>query len=203
MQADHLSLDVREMQPFIAMIAPSDERARKAQTILLGWNAVMDKDRPEPLIYTAFLRSLHKILIEDKTGLPMKEKGPFAATTLVSLMRDHPEWCSVPGAADPDCRKALGRALDEGLALLVERDGADMNLWRWGAEHRAVLEHPVFSHVPLLDRLSDLSVSSSGGFTPSIGAAAPRLYRICRSPAPTGAVFAGFTTWRTPTSPAS
>jgi penicillin amidase len=116
------------------------------------------------LIYAAFLRSLHKILIEDKTGLPMKEKGPFAATTLVSLMRDHPEWCADPGAADPDCRKALGRALDDGLALLVERDGADMSRWRWGAEHIAVLEHPVFSHVPLLDRLSDLSVSSSGGF---------------------------------------
>ena len=116
------------------------------------------------MIYTAFLRSLHEILIEDKTGLPMKEKGPFAATTLVSLMRDHPKWCSVPGAADPDCREALGRALDEELALLVKRDGADMNQWRWGAEHRAVLEHPVFSHVPLLDRLSDLSVSSSGGF---------------------------------------
>ena len=28
MQADHLSLDVRDLQPFIATIAPSDERAR-------------------------------------------------------------------------------------------------------------------------------------------------------------------------------
>ena len=164
MQADHLSLDVRELQPFIAMIAPSNELERKAQTMLLTWNAVMDKDRAEPLIYTAFLRSLHKILIEDKTGLPMKEKGPFAATTLISLMRDHPFWCDFPGAPDPDCRKALGRALDDGLALLVKRDGADMSHWRWGAEHRAVLQHQVYSHVPLLDRLSDLSVSSSGGF---------------------------------------
>jgi penicillin G amidase len=164
MQADHLSLDVRDMQPFIAMIAPSDERARKAQAILLGWNGVMDKDRSEPLIYTAFLKSLHRILIEDKTGLPMKEKGPFAATTLVSLMRDHPEWCDPPGGADPDCRKALGRALDDGLALLVKRDGADMSHWSWGSEHRSLLQHQVFSHVPLLDRLSDLSVSSSGGF---------------------------------------
>jgi penicillin G amidase len=164
MQADHLSLDVRDLQPFIAMIAPSDERARKAQAMLLSWNAVMDKDRAEPLIYSAFLRSLHKILIEDKTGLPMKEKGPFAATTLVSLMRDHPEWCDSPGSTDPDCRKALGRALDNGLALLVNRDGADMSHWSWGAEHRSVLQHQVFSHVPLLDRLSDLSVSSSGGF---------------------------------------
>jgi penicillin G amidase len=164
MQADHLSLDVKELQPFIATIAPSDERARKAQTMLLIWNAVMDKDRPEPLIYTAFLGSLHKILIEDKTGQPMKEKGPFAATTLVSLMRDHPSWCDSPGAPDPDCRKALGRALDDGLALLVRRDGADMSAWRWGSEHRALLQHQVFSHVPLLDRLSDLSLPSSGGF---------------------------------------
>jgi penicillin G amidase len=164
MQADHLSLDVKELQPFIATIAPSDERARKAQAMLLNWNAVMDKDRPEPLIYTAFLGSLHKILIEDRTGQPMKEKGPFAATTLVSLMRDHPSWCDSPGAPDPDCRKALGRALDDGLALLAKRGGADMNEWRWGSEHRALLQHQVFSHVPLLDRLSDLSLPSNGGF---------------------------------------
>jgi penicillin amidase len=39
-----------------------------------------------------------------------------------------------------------------------------MSRWSWGSEHRAVLQHQVFSHVPLLDRLSDLSVSSSGGF---------------------------------------
>ena len=51
MQADHLSLDVKELQPFIATIAPSDERARKAQAMLLNWNAVMGKDRAEPLIY--------------------------------------------------------------------------------------------------------------------------------------------------------
>jgi penicillin amidase len=164
MQADHLSLDVKELQPFIATIAPSDEQARKAQAMLLSWDAVMDKNRAEPLIYTAFLRSLRKILLDDKTGLPMGEKGPFAATTLVSLMRNHPSWCGGPSAPDPDCRKALGRALDDGLALLVKRDGADMSQWRWGVEHRAVLQHQVYSHVPLFDRLSDLSVPSSGGY---------------------------------------
>jgi len=52
MQADHMSPDVKELQPFIAMIAPSDERARKAQAMLLSWDGVMDKDRAEPLIYT-------------------------------------------------------------------------------------------------------------------------------------------------------
>jgi penicillin amidase len=164
MQADHLSLDVKELQPFIAMIAPSDGRARKAQAMLLSWTGVMDKDRAEALIYTAFLRSLHKILIEDKTGLPMKERGPFAATTLVSLMRDHPTWCASPGTPGQDCRAAVGQALDDGLALLIKRDGDDMSHWRWGAEHKAVLQHQVYSHVLLLDRLTDLSLPSSGGF---------------------------------------
>jgi penicillin G amidase len=162
MQADHLSLAARELQPFIAMIAPSDERARQAQAMLAKWNAEMDKDRPEPLIFTAFLGSLHRILLEEKTGLKMKEEGPFAASTLVSLMRDHPAWCDAPDRPDPDCRKALGRALDQGLALLVERDGADMSQWRWGAEHMSLLQHRVYSNLPLLDRISDISVPSGG-----------------------------------------
>ena len=164
MQGDHLSPDVKELRPFIATIAPSDDRARKAQAMLLSWNGVMDKDRAEPLIYTAFLRSLHKIVIEDKTGLPMTEKGPFAATTLISLMRDHPSWCDSPSAPDPNCRRALGARSRRWNQLLFKRDGADMNQWRWGREHKAVLQHQVYSHIPLFDRLSDLSVSSSGGF---------------------------------------
>jgi penicillin G amidase len=164
MQADRLSLAAKELQPFIASIAPSDERARQAQAMLTSWNAEMDKDRVEPLIFTAFLGSLHRILLIEKTELKMEEKGPFAATTLISLMRDHPSWCDAPDQPDPDCRKALGRALDEALALLVKRGGADMSQWRWGSEHVSILQHKVYSHVPLLDRISDLSVPSSGGF---------------------------------------
>jgi penicillin G amidase len=34
MQADHLSLAAKELQPFIATIAPTDERARQAQAML-------------------------------------------------------------------------------------------------------------------------------------------------------------------------
>ena len=132
--------------------------------MLAAWDGVMDKDRPEPLIFTAFLRSLHRILMEDKTGLDMSAKDPFAVTTLVSLMTEHPAWCDAPDKPDPDCKRTLGSALDEGLALLVQRDGADMSQWRWGHEHMSLLQHRVFSHVPLLDRASDLSVPSNGGF---------------------------------------
>ena len=159
MQADHLSLDFEDLLPFLKRVTPSDERARQALALLAAWNGVMDKDRPEPLIYTAFLRALHRIMLVEKTGLSMSEKGPFAAETLIALLTDHPEWCDAPDHPDPDCRATLGRALDEGLAeLVVKRDGADMSQWRWGREHVALLQHKVYSHIPLLDRISDLSM---------------------------------------------
>lgn len=164
MQADHVSLDAKELLPFLKNVTPSDERARQALALLAGWDGVMDKDRPEPLIFTAFLYALHRIMLVEKTGLSMSEKGPFAATTLISLLRDHPSWCDAAGKPDADCRATLARAFDEGLALLVKRDGADMSQWKWGAEHVALLQHKVYSHIPLLDRISDLSMPSSGGF---------------------------------------
>jgi penicillin amidase len=49
MQADTLSLAAKALQPFIATIAPSDERARQAQALLASWDGAMDKDRVEPL----------------------------------------------------------------------------------------------------------------------------------------------------------
>ncbi len=164
MQADHVSLAAKELLPFLKNASPSDERARQALALLAGWDGVMDKDRPEPLIFTAYMGALHRIMLVEKVGLSMSEKGPFAATTLISLLRDHPSWCDASGKPDPDCRATLARALDEGLALLVKRDGPDMSQWKWGREHVALLRHKVYSHIPLLDRLSDLSMPASGGF---------------------------------------
>ena len=39
-----------------------------------------------------------------------------------------------------------------------------MSQWKWGQEHVAIINHRVYSHVPLLDRLSDLSFPSSGDY---------------------------------------
>ena len=193
MQADHLSLAAKDLQPFIATIAPSDERARQAQAMLMNWNAVMDKDRVEPLIFTAFLGALHRILLEDKTGVAMEDKGPFAATTLISLMRDHPSWCDAPGKPDPDCRKALGQALDEGLALLVKRDGPDMSQWRWGEEHVACCSTGSSATCRCSTGSATSACRRAAASTPSTAAAASRRRRTSPSRAPTAPAFADST----------
>ena len=45
----------KDLLPFLKDVTPSDERARQALALLAAWDGVMDKDRPEPLIYTAFI----------------------------------------------------------------------------------------------------------------------------------------------------
>jgi penicillin amidase len=164
MQADILSLAATDFLPLLKRIAPSDEPAKRALGLLAAWDGAMDKDRPEPLIFEAWLSALRRILIEEKAGLALSEKGPYAAMTLYSLLKDHLEWCSAPQKADPDCGAAMGRALDEALALLTRRDGAEMSQWRWGVEHVSQLTHKLYSHLPLLDRVSDLSLPASGGY---------------------------------------
>ena len=133
----------------------------------------------------------------------MREKGPFAVTTLVSLMRDHPSWCDVPAAPDPDCRKALGRALDEGLALLVKRDGADMSRWRWGAEHKALLSIRCLAMSRSLTDISDLSLSSSGGFYTLDRGGGPGTVPGLPFARTKGGGFRGIYDLATPTNPAS
>jgi penicillin amidase len=164
MQADLLSLAAKDFLPLLKRIAPTDDRAKQALALMAEWDGRMDKDLPEPLIFEAWLSALRRIMIDEKTGLHLAEKGPYAAQTLFSLLTDHPQWCVAPQKPDQDCAATMARALDESLALLTQRDGADMSQWRWGVEHVAQLKHKLYSHVPLLDRLSDLSLSTSGGF---------------------------------------
>ena len=107
MQADHVSLDSRDLLPFLKRVAPTDERARQALALLAAWNGVMDQDRPEPLIYDGLPRraAAHHADREDR---PVdRAKGPFAAETLIALLSDHPAWCDAPGKPDPDCRATL------------------------------------------------------------------------------------------------
>jgi penicillin amidase len=164
MQADQVSLAARDLLPFLARVAPADERARQALTLIAHWDGAMDRDRPEPLIFEAFLAALQRDMLTEKTGLSFADKGQFDATALIALLRDHPAWCDAPGKPDPDCRGMLTRAFGEALALLVERDGADMSQWTWGREHVTLLTHAVYSQIPLLAAASDLSRPSGGDY---------------------------------------
>lgn len=57
----------------------------------------------------------------------------------------------------------LAGALISALAEIERRHGSDMTGWRWGAEHKATLNHRLLSRIPLLGPLFDLSIPTGGG----------------------------------------
>ena len=162
MQADHLSLAAKDLLPALLAVTPATPQAKEALALLQNWDGVMDKDRAEPLIFEAWLSEMHRLLLAAKTGDPLGEKGPFAAASIEFILANRAaEWC---GKDDADCAKLKTEALKQALAMATKRQGPNMKAWRWGRENVALLRHKFYSRIPLLDRLSDLSVESSGDF---------------------------------------
>jgi penicillin amidase len=160
MQADHVSLAAKDLLPLLLELSPRNEREKQALDMLWGWDAAMDKDRPEPALFEAWLYMFHQHMLTEKTGFDLHEKGPFAATTLASLVTLHAQdWCG-----DAKCTKNIEQSFAEALDFLSQRQGPDMKNWRWGRENVAALHHKLWSAVPVFKKLSDLSVESSGDF---------------------------------------
>jgi penicillin amidase len=162
MQADHLSLAAKDLLPALLAVRPATPQAKEALALLQNWDGVMDKDRAEPLIFEAWLSEMHRLLLAAKTGDQLGEKGPFAAASIEFILANRArEWC---GTDDADCAKLKTEAFNQALTMVSKRQGSDMRAWRWGRENVALLRHKFYSRIPLLDRLSDLSVESSGDF---------------------------------------
>ena len=59
LQSDILSMSARELLPLMLRVTPTNERSRQAVQLLSKWDFEMRRDRPEPLIYAAWLRPAH------------------------------------------------------------------------------------------------------------------------------------------------
>lgn len=167
MQADHVSLVARQLLPYLLRLKfetsgdNANPRAAEAVDMLRDWDGTMDKSRPEPLIFEAWLYEMHKLILVDQAKLPLTERGPFAANSIAQILdKKDNGWCATPYACELMARQAFTDALD----WLSKRRGNDMHHWRWGDEHTTLLHNKVFQHVPYLSGLSDLSIASSGDF---------------------------------------
>ncbi|MGE3711414.1 MAG: penicillin acylase family protein [Hyphomicrobiaceae bacterium] len=117
-----------------------------------------------PLIFNAWLARFREDVLR-RAGVP--EQSPAVSRLdfvawLLSADSDpaaRSAWCS------GSCEAMLVKALESAVAELATRLGPDPAAWRWGAVHRAVFEHPVLRFVPLLGRLTEASVPSSGDTT--------------------------------------
>lgn len=180
MQKDAVSLAAQEILPILRKVNPQSDRARDALAMLGKWKGEMQIDRPEPLIYNAWMRELSRAIFQDELGEALmkdywEQRNVHQPTVdVVTNKNGAARWCidvskAAPAQA-PDCAAVLSASLDAALADMSKRYGNDIAAWRWGDAHFARSEHRPFGKVETLARFFDVRVPSAGDtFTVNVG----------------------------------
>lgn len=176
-QLDTVSFTARALLPLIARDlwftgdpAPSgtpERRRQDALALLADWNGEMNEHLPEPLIFTAWLRTLQDLLIRDDIGTladSFTHPDPVFVERAFRDIGGASAWCDVRQTSPVEtCTEIARRALDTALLELAERHGSRVESWRWGDLHEARHDHPVLGDLPLLGWLVNIRQSTSGG----------------------------------------
>jgi penicillin amidase len=174
MQADVVSLAVRESLPRLLATRPRSEEARRALALLAKWDGQMAEGRAEPLIAWGWWREITRALYADELGDAFRAnwlaRANFVARA-IAAGSDEARWCDdVRTPATENCEEMLALSLEAALADLRKRYGEDASAWRWGPAHFARHEHRPFGRQPLLARAFDIRVPTPGDvYTVNVG----------------------------------
>jgi penicillin amidase len=159
MQIDAVSVFAQDVLPRLLETQPADEPSRAALALLKGWNGAMARDRPQPLLFNAWMRDFRAALLA-RVGSPFGVSPPGMELPADALLSD--------GGArrcGGDCGTLLTESLRAAVAELSTQFGADSAAWRWGRAHHAVFAHPVLRGVKLLYRFGVAHIAVPGDDT--------------------------------------
>jgi penicillin amidase len=175
LQQSTLSVAARELLPFMSAFEPKDDRQREALRLLHNWDFEMRPDRPEPLIFDAWLLALTQAIFADELGSSFDDFLGWRAETVERTLAGDTAWCDDRRTpAMETCADQLSLSLSQALDEITNRLGPKMAEWRWGEVHPAHFAHPVFTSVALLDRIFDRRIEIGGDYY-TAGRAVPRI----------------------------
>jgi len=160
-----IQMDVKEkdadfLLPRMLQARPQVAMDEQAAALLKSWDGMMDRDRPEPLIYSAWVMQLERALLQKRLG-PAPPPVPFSYSPfLIMRLLDH--YASNRGGQG-GTEWILSLSLGETVAALSKTYGPDMKSWRWGTAHEAALTSQLFGATPLLGGLFSIGLPAPGG----------------------------------------
>ncbi len=160
-QNDVQSLATRALLPVLRKARSSHALAAQAQQLLADFDGQMERDRPEPLIFSVWADELTRALVIARIGeqrfAMSYGKRDFRAGLEGILARNDAWWC-----APLSCEQQAGQALTRALDKLQAAYGNDPRQWRWGAAHAALSAHKPLGSVAALAGVFNVSVASGG-----------------------------------------
>jgi penicillin amidase len=152
------------------MIAAAREAGSSDAAVLdrlAAWDAWMQADKPEPLIFIAWLRESVRAIWRDDLGSAFGPAFAPNAPALIRLLEGRAkgrDWCedrSTPG--HQTCGSVLAHALKAALEELTRTYGVNQMHWNWGPAHFAYGEHQPFGTTAILRSFFNVEVPSPGG----------------------------------------
>jgi penicillin amidase len=150
LQNDDLSVVARALTPLLRHAPLASPASIKARDLLNEWDFVLDKDSVRAGIYAMWQRRLLANTREVVVPKALRDANAGQVSTKRLI-----DWLHAPdgrfGANPVAGRDALvARSMDEAVAELTKRFGADMQAWKYGqapAYHHALITHPLSNAV--------------------------------------------------------
>ena len=166
-QLDSRSAMARDLLPLLlAGAMPQNAMAKNALALLRQWDGTMDRNRPEPLIFLAWMDEIKRTLLADELGPVFGSFRGGRARLIKSVLTEQKHWCNdTVSQAMEDCATMVSRALDTAVAWLAERPELEnqmLNEWRWGTFHKARFAHSLFGFIPGLSALTTVEIETDG-----------------------------------------
>jgi len=150
--------------PLMLATPAATPQARSAIERLKGWDRRMDKDKVEPLIFTAWLRDFNRIVFANRLGTAFDAYWSLHPEAIAGILTEHQDWCDDRILTAPkSCRDQLSFALLTALDELTAAYGTEMDDWRWGRAHPAAFNNRLLDAVPFVGRYLDASIPADGG----------------------------------------
>ncbi|MBV9654557.1 MAG: penicillin acylase family protein [Acetobacteraceae bacterium] len=159
MQADTRSAFAQQVLPALLAAPPPDDTASaQALALLRAWDGAMRRDRPEPLIFNAWIQQFRDAILE-QAGVPPVSAGPSEEFVAFVLSPAGQHWCG------ETCGPISSAALQRAVTGLRSRFGDDVSAWSWGKAHQTVFAHPILGRLPLVGALATARIESAGDGT--------------------------------------
>jgi len=177
LQMDTLTQDAKILLPFMTAITPSTLQSHIAINLLKQWDMHMSREKPEPLIYVAWLSLIQAQLAQDDLGEIFYVYKGLRPELVHRILSSNPSRCDDKRTPEVEtCEQQLTSSLEVALNILTQRYGSDLTTWRWGEAHKVRFINRLLDEIPFAKFIAGQEAATDGGdFTLNRGQTDPDL----------------------------